>query len=111
MDFRQLVAQLVSFTTSMPVQFNTVVLAIAGYLFTYWHTKTADARKANIERINEQLRELYGPLLSCITATKSTYKTMVQAAPLQPRHGQSRSQAFREALTTDPQGKVAEAYR
>lgn len=83
----------------------------AGYLFTYWHTKTADARKANIERVNEQLRELYGPLLSCITATESTYKTMVQAAPLEPRPGQSRAQAFREAVTVDPDGQIAHAYR
>lgn len=84
---------------------------VAGYLFTYWHTKTADARKANIERINEQLRELYGPLLSCITATESTYKTMLQAAPLSPQPGQSRAQAFREAIAAEPHGRLAQAYR
>jgi hypothetical protein len=41
------------------------LLLVAGYLFTYWHTKVAEERKAVIERVNEQLQGGGGgPLLA-----------------------------------------------
>jgi hypothetical protein len=83
----------------------------AGYLFTYWHTKQADSRKANIERVNDQLRDLYGPLLACITATKETYDAMIKDAPLEEHPSKSRAEAFRDALSQDPNGPVGQAYR
>lgn len=88
----------------------------AGYLFTYWHTKQADGRKANIERINEQLRELYGPLLASVTATQSAYNAMVKSATVKtPFHAHqddaATAEAFRSAVTADPQGPVAVTYR
>jgi hypothetical protein len=83
----------------------------AGYLFTYWHTKQADGRKANIERINEQLRDLYGPLLARVTATKSAYTAMAKSAHVEGKPGQSRAQAFRHAITDDPHGPIAASYR
>jgi acyl-CoA reductase-like NAD-dependent aldehyde dehydrogenase len=86
-------------------------VAPAGYLFTYWHTKQADERKANIERINEQLRELYGPLLACVTATQSAYHAMIEGADITPAEGQSRHAAFRFALEHDPSGPEGVAYR
>jgi hypothetical protein len=86
-----------------------------GYLFTYWHTKQADGRKANIERINEQLRELYGPLLACVTATQSAYNAMVKSAMVKHNiHAsteESGAEAFRAAVAADPGGPVAETYR
>lgn len=82
-----------------------------GYLFTYWHTKAADGRKANIERVNDQLRDLYGPLLACITATQETYEAMIQDAPLEDEPSKSRHDAFRDALAEDPNGPVGQAYR
>jgi hypothetical protein len=87
------------------------IACYSGYLFTYWHTKKADERKANIERINEQLRELYGPLLACITATQSTYEAMVMSAPVEEGPSRTKEMAFRDAVQEDPKGPSAEAYR
>ena len=41
----------------------TVVLAIAGYLAKYVNDVRIDQRRARLDRIGRQLRELYGPLL------------------------------------------------
>jgi hypothetical protein len=35
-----------------------------------------EERKARIERVNQQLRDFYGPLLACVSATKSAYDAM-----------------------------------
>ena len=83
----------------------------AGYLFTYWHTKQTDERKANIDRINEQLRELYGPLLASVTATQSAYTAMVRSAEIETPEGQTHNQAFRRAISANPKGPEAESYR
>ena len=50
----------------------------AGWLFTYYNTKKTDERKAQIERINDQVRLLYGPLLACVHASRSAYSAMVR---------------------------------
>ena len=42
----------------------TVVLALAGYLITYANNLRLQKRKARLERVESQLRDLYGPLLS-----------------------------------------------
>ncbi|GAX73465.1 hypothetical protein CEUSTIGMA_g917.t1 [Chlamydomonas eustigma] len=80
--------------------------ALGGYLFTYWNSKAVEERKARIERINRQLREFYGPLLACVTATKSAYNAMVkQHSPDATRSG------FQKALSQDPEGPTAVAFR
>ena len=38
----------------------------------------AQQHLGRVERVNEQLKELYGPLLACVTASKSAYDAMVQ---------------------------------
>lgn len=78
----------------------------AGYLFTYWHTKVAEERKACIERVNEQLRELYGPLLACVTATESAY-----AALLSSTTEAGDVQSHRAAVQNDPNSFAAQSYR
>ena len=48
----------------------TVGLAILGYVSTALHTLRAQQHGARVERVNEQLKALYGPLLACVTASK-----------------------------------------
>ncbi|KAG1673642.1 hypothetical protein FOA52_013306 [Chlamydomonas sp. UWO 241] len=78
----------------------------AGYLFTYWNGKAVEERKARIDRVNRQLREFYGPLLACVTATKSAYEAMVKQ-----HSADGTPEAFERALIEEPGGKVANAYR
>ena len=53
-----------------------------------------------------QLREFYGPLLACVTATASGYQGMVkQHSPDGTRKGLSK------AIQTNPDGPEAQAYR
>jgi hypothetical protein len=44
----------------------SVLLALGGYLFTYFYGKKQEQRKNRLERINRQLDELYGPLLAIV---------------------------------------------
>lgn len=52
----------------------TVVLALAGYIATYLNNLRLEQRKAKLERVNRQLKELYGPLLSLVSALNATWK-------------------------------------
>lgn len=80
--------------------------ALAGYLFTYYNSKLETERDARLERVNEQLREFYGPLLACVTATASAYAAMVkQHSPDGTRKGLS------QAIQSNPEGPEACAYR
>ena len=42
----------------------TIALAVVGYLFKYFHDRSVTRRKDRLDRINLQLRHLYGPLYS-----------------------------------------------
>ena len=48
----------------------TILLALLGYLVTYGNNLRLAQRKDRLERVERQLRDLYGPLLS--TAEAST---------------------------------------
>ncbi len=53
-----------------------------------------------------QLREFYGPLLACITATKAAYDAMVK------QHSPDGTlQGLKKAAEADPHGTEAKAYR
>ena len=78
----------------------------AGYLFTFYNAKKTDERKAQIERINDQVRQLYGPLLACVTATSSAYAAMVrQHSP------DGTAAAFIAAVRARPDGAEGNSYR
>jgi hypothetical protein len=78
----------------------------AGWLFTYYNSKKTDERKAQIDRINDQVRQLYGPLLACVHASRSAYAAMVR------QHSPDGTvQGFINALQSSPEGGVGEAYR
>ncbi|PRW60629.1 hypothetical protein C2E21_0788 [Chlorella sorokiniana] len=85
---------------------RVVLPAFLGWLFTYYNTKKTDERKAQIERINDQVRQLYGPLLACVHASRSAYAAMVR------QHSPDGTvQGFVKALQSHPEGPVGEAYR
>jgi hypothetical protein len=78
----------------------------AGWLFTYYNSKKTDERKAQIERINAQVGQLYGPLLACVHASRSAYAAMVR------QHSPDGTvQGFVQALQAHPEGPEGEAYR
>ena len=78
----------------------------AGWLFTYYNSKKTDERKAQIERINAQVGQLYGPLLACVHASRSAYAAMVR------QHSPDGTvQGFVQALQAHPEGPEGESYR
>ena len=46
-------------------------LAVAGFLFTYYNSRATEERRARISRVNEQLKDFYGPLLAAVMTTKA----------------------------------------
>lgn len=80
-----------------------------GYLFTYYNTKITEERKAQIERINQQVRDLYGPLLATVNASRTAYRAMVRAHS--PPSGDGSAAAFVAAVRRDPDGAEARVYR
>ncbi|GLI65370.1 hypothetical protein VaNZ11_008921 [Volvox africanus] len=78
----------------------------AGYLFAYFNAKSIEERKARIERVNKQLKHLYGPLLSSVTASRSAFHAMVK------QHSPDGTQeAFQAAVQANPDGPEARMYR
>ena len=51
-----------------------VALAIAGFLFTYFHNKRLISRKAELDRVNRQLSDLYGPLYALSIVGDESWK-------------------------------------
>lgn len=63
-------------------------------------------REAQIDRVNEQVKDLYGPLLSCVTASKSAFDAMIgQHSPDGTKAG------FVRAIRDNPDSGEAAAYR
>lgn len=85
----------------------TMLFAIVGYISTALHTLRAQQHRGRVDRVNEQLKALYGPLLACVTASKSAYLAMLRQAE---RDGITPDQ-FRVAVRKDPQSAAAKAYR
>lgn len=78
----------------------------AGYLFTYYNSKVGKEREAQIDRVNEQVKDLYGPLLSCVTASKSAFDSMIQ------QHSPDGTrETFVSAIRASPDSREAQIYR
>ena len=52
----------------------TVLVAFSGYLFTYWNNLRLTKRKERLDRIDRQLRELYGPLFALHSTSHAAWK-------------------------------------
>ena len=83
----------------------SLFLAAIGYLTTALHSLRAQQHRARVDRVNEQLKALYGPLLACVTASKSAYEAMLRQAKF------STNREFRAAVRADPDGPAAKQYR
>jgi hypothetical protein len=59
----------------------SVILALGGYLFTYFYGKKQEQRKFRLERINLQLDEFYGPLLAIVQSSQQAWENFIA------RHG------------------------
>lgn len=82
------------------------IAALAGWLFTYYNGRVQTERELRTDRINEQLREFHGPLLACVSATKSAYKAMIsEHSPDGTKEG------FQKAVQDTPEGPEARCYR
>jgi len=51
----------------------TILIAFSGYAVKYLNDLRLDQRKNQLERVNRQLRELYGPLFSLVRASGITW--------------------------------------
>lgn len=52
----------------------TLAVALGGYLATYFNGLRLDQRKDRLNRVNRQLSELYGPLLSLASASSASWE-------------------------------------
>ncbi|KAL6771932.1 hypothetical protein ACKKBG_A28340 [Auxenochlorella protothecoides x Auxenochlorella symbiontica] len=91
---------------SLSILRSAVLPALGGYLFTFYNSKKADERKAQIQRINDQVRLLYGPLLACVHASRAAYAAMVRQHSPDGTVG-----GFLAAMRRDPKGHEGSAYR
>lgn len=90
----------------MPYPSTWLVPALGGYLFTFYNSLKTDQRNHTISRINEQVKDFYGPLLACITASKSSYDAMIrQNSP------DGTVQSFVNAIKENPEGREGVIYR
>ncbi|MCA9037023.1 MAG: hypothetical protein KDA91_17930 [Planctomycetaceae bacterium] len=80
----------------------TIGLAFTGYLFTYLHGRSVARRESQLERVNAQLRNLYGPLFALLNQSNDIWKAFTEN--FWPAHGQSAY--FVEGQTTDAEKSV-----
>jgi hypothetical protein len=57
----------------------TVLLALLGYIATYLNNLQLSRRKDRLERVNQQLSELYGPMFSLTHASSIAWKWFKEA--------------------------------
>ncbi|QFU88417.1 hypothetical protein [Amycolatopsis sp. YIM 10] len=58
---------------SATVIWSLALVALAGFLAAYWSNLRLARRRDRLERVNEQLKDLYGPLLALISAADSAW--------------------------------------
>ncbi|KAB0681579.1 hypothetical protein F3X87_07705 [Aeromonas caviae] len=63
----------------------TAIIALVGWIFTYLHKQHIDIKTNKLDRINKQLRELYGPLYARLLASHSTWEAFWKV--YRPAHG------------------------
>ena len=64
-----------------------ILLAVGGWIFTYVNSRQEAQRAAQLERVNKQLRLLYGPLYSRLVAAEAAWNAF--AENYWPAHGQA----------------------
>ena len=91
---------------------------VIGYITTAMHTLRAAQHSARVARVSEQLKALYGPLLACVTASKSSHDAMLKQASLEQKAGGALGTAefmspaeFRAAAAADAKKEAAAKRR
>jgi hypothetical protein len=52
----------------------SILLAVAGYIFTYLYNLKLSQRKDRLDRVNQQLSDFYGPLLALASSGSSAWE-------------------------------------
>jgi hypothetical protein len=60
-------------TISLVSVITTILIALVGYVVTYVNTLRLEQQKAQLARVEQQLRDLYGPLLSLVSSSAAAY--------------------------------------
>lgn len=55
----------------------SVVLAIIGFLFSYFNNLSLERKKNRLERINDQLNYYYGPLLAVVQSNQQAWDNFI----------------------------------
>ncbi len=61
-------------TISLVSIIATLLLGLIGYVVTYVNTLRLEQQKAQLTRVEQQLRDLYGPLLSLVSSSAAAYE-------------------------------------
>lgn len=69
----------------MPIA-GSILVAAAGWVFTYFYGRWTASRQAKLEHINRQLGQLYGPLYARLIAGNEAWGAFT--AKYWPQHGQ-----------------------
>jgi len=63
-----------------------ILIAVGGWIFTYMNMRAHTARVARLDRVNQQLRQLYGPLNALLESSDAAWNAFTSA--YWPAHGQ-----------------------
>lgn len=66
---------------------GSILIAALGWFVTYFHGRGAATRRADLDRVNDQLRLLYGPLYATLIAGDAAWAAF--SKKYWPAHGQS----------------------
>ncbi|MGA2278622.1 MAG: hypothetical protein ABSG00_13570 [Terracidiphilus sp.] len=56
----------------------TILLALVGYLTTFWSARMVERRKDKLEQVNRRLNEFYGPLYVASQAGNIAYRSLLK---------------------------------
>ena len=73
-------------TTTLPLAVP-VLIAVGGWIFTHAQTRASASRTARLSRVNQQLRQLYGPLNALLESSDAAWGAFTSAC--WPKHGQA----------------------
>lgn len=76
-----------SVPTTLLAVVASLIIAAGGWLFTYFHSRATEARRARLARVNSQLRLLYGPLYARLLAGEAAWQAF--SGNYWPAHGQA----------------------
>jgi len=86
-------------------------VAFVGYFIQHLYALRLQVRKDQLDRVNAQLRQFYGPLLAVVSATKSSFSAFL--INYSPAHSATSEgiQSLRDAIVKDINGPEAKEYR